>query len=169
MTIVYTKVTKIQRSPVFTFCSVGKYVCHHAVLTRDHGYYVGAKRFTTIGDVVDYFTDHPLGETTLKQEVRCEIISVQGLVNCANNVVYCMAGSTSSKMKWILSSDRLPEQARLSHLARFVRAKAKSFDVNLWPCNKSFIDQTCSVRMFFLRFYGPQSTSPQCIKTQKRT
>lgn len=60
-----------RNSRVLIFCSVGKYVCHHAVLTRDQGYYVGARRFTTIGDVVDYFTDHPLGETTLKQEVRC--------------------------------------------------------------------------------------------------
>ncbi|KAL9970282.1 hypothetical protein ACROYT_G022633 [Oculina patagonica] len=57
-------------SELFLSMSVGKYVCHHAVLTRDHGYYVGARRFTTIGDVVDYFTDHPLGETTLKQECR---------------------------------------------------------------------------------------------------
>lgn len=57
-------------SELFLSISVGKYVCHHAVLTRDQGYYVGARRFTTIGDVVDYFTDHPLGETTLKQECR---------------------------------------------------------------------------------------------------
>ncbi|KAJ7379641.1 hypothetical protein OS493_014037 [Desmophyllum pertusum] len=54
-------------SELFLSISAGKYVCHHAVLTRDQGYYVGARRFTTIGDVVDYFTDHPLGETTLKQ------------------------------------------------------------------------------------------------------
>lgn len=51
-------------------CSMGKYVCHHAILTRDHGYYVGARRFSTIGAVVDYFKDNPLGETFLKQEVR---------------------------------------------------------------------------------------------------
>lgn len=57
-------------SELFLSISAGKYVCHHAVLTRDQGYYVGARRFTTIGDVVDYFTDHPLGETTLKQECR---------------------------------------------------------------------------------------------------
>ena len=49
---------------------MGKYVCHHAILTRDHGYYVGAKRFSTIGAVVDYFKAHPLGETFLKEEVR---------------------------------------------------------------------------------------------------
>ena len=57
---------------IFLTCSMGKYVCHHAILTRDHGYYVGARRFTTIGDVVDYFKDHPLGETFLKQEVRLD-------------------------------------------------------------------------------------------------
>jgi len=57
-------------SELFLSISLGKYVCHHAVLTRDQGYYVGARRFTTIGEVVDYFTDHPLGETTLKQECR---------------------------------------------------------------------------------------------------
>lgn len=60
--------------PIFIKCnsffSVGKYVCHHAVLARDQGYYVGARKFTTISDVVDYFKDHPLGEITLKQEVR---------------------------------------------------------------------------------------------------
>jgi len=55
-------------SELFLSICVGKYVCHHAVLTRDQGYYVGARTFTTIGDVVDYFKDHPLGETTLKQE-----------------------------------------------------------------------------------------------------
>ena len=52
---------------------MGKYVCHHAVLARDQGYYVGARKFTTISDVVDYFKDHPLGEITLKQEVRLQI------------------------------------------------------------------------------------------------
>ena len=51
-------------------CSMGNYVCHHAILSRDHGYYVGARRFSTIGAVVDYFKDNPLGETFLKQEVR---------------------------------------------------------------------------------------------------
>ena len=62
---------KIQADSLIPVISrAGKYVCHHAVLTRDQGYYVGARRFTTIGDVVDYFKDHPLGETTLKQEVR---------------------------------------------------------------------------------------------------
>lgn len=57
-------------SELFLSICAGKYVCHHAVLTRDQGYYVGARRFTTIGAVVDYFKDHPLGETTLKQEFR---------------------------------------------------------------------------------------------------
>ena len=63
------KAKDIQYFLIFLTCSMGKYVCHHAILTRDHGYYVGARRFTTIGDVVDYFKDHPLGETFLKQEV----------------------------------------------------------------------------------------------------
>lgn len=57
-------------SELFLSICAGKYVCHHAVLTRDQGYYVGARRFTTIGAVVDYFKDHPLGETTLKQEFK---------------------------------------------------------------------------------------------------
>lgn len=60
-------------SELFLSISMGKYVCHHAILTRDHGYYVGARRFTTIGDVVDYFKDHPLGETFLKQEFKSSI------------------------------------------------------------------------------------------------
>ncbi|XP_068699301.1 uncharacterized protein [Montipora capricornis] len=57
-------------SELFLSISMGKYVCHHAILTRDHGYYVGAKRFSTIGAVVDYFKAHPLGETFLKEECR---------------------------------------------------------------------------------------------------
>lgn len=57
-------------SELFLSICVGKYVCHHAVLARDQGYYVGARKFTTISDVVDYFKDHPLGEITLKQEFR---------------------------------------------------------------------------------------------------
>ena len=42
---------------------------------------MGARKFTTIGDVVDYFKDHPLGETTLKQEVRVGFVFVSGY-NC---------------------------------------------------------------------------------------
>lgn len=62
-----TKTTKLMN---YIPCSMGNYVCHHAILSRDHGYYVGARRFSTIGAVVDYFKDNPLGETFLKQEVR---------------------------------------------------------------------------------------------------
>ena len=67
-----TLATDIQYFLVLLTRSMGKYVCHHAILTRDHGYYVGARRFTAISDVVDYFKDHPLGETFLKQEVRVD-------------------------------------------------------------------------------------------------
>lgn len=49
--------------------SVGKYVCHHSVVTRENAYHVGARTFNTIGDVIEYFTEHPLGEMTLKEEV----------------------------------------------------------------------------------------------------
>lgn len=72
-------------SRILFICSVGKYVCHHAVLTRDQGYYVGARTFTTIGDVVDYFKDHPLGETTLKQEVRVGFVFASGC-NCLSSI-----------------------------------------------------------------------------------
>lgn len=57
-------------SELFLSISMGNYVCHHAILSRDHGYYVGARRFSTIGAVVDYFKDNPLGETFLKQEFK---------------------------------------------------------------------------------------------------
>ena len=59
-------------------------------------------------------------------------------------------------------------------IASFVPAKAKFVYVIFWPCNKSFIDQACSVKMagywprsFFAFLWT--STSSRSIKTQKRT
>ncbi|XP_031560440.1 uncharacterized protein LOC116296547 [Actinia tenebrosa] len=57
-------------SELFLSLSAGKYVCHHSVVTRDNSYYVGAKRFDTVGEVIGYFKDHPLGEITLKEEYK---------------------------------------------------------------------------------------------------
>ncbi|XP_032238676.1 uncharacterized protein LOC5513204 isoform X2 [Nematostella vectensis] len=57
-------------SELFISLSVGKYVCHHAIMSRDHGYYIGAMRFESVGDVIAYYKEHPLGEVTLTEEFR---------------------------------------------------------------------------------------------------
>lgn len=45
-------------------------MCHHSVVARESAFYVGALRFDTIGEVIEYFRDHPLGDMTLKEEVN---------------------------------------------------------------------------------------------------
>ena len=58
----------------------------------------------------------------------------------------------------------------LLEIARFVSAKANFFVVIFWPCNKSFIDQACSVKMagYWLRLLFAflwTSTSSRSIET----
>ena len=69
-------------------------------------------------------------------------------------------------MNQILRSDWVPERARWSYLVRSglraVSRKKNSPKPKPKPCNKSFIDQACSVKMAgywprsFLRVYGPR-------------